>query len=107
MIDPVLPAVPFCGHLLIVLAEGLIFPSCKTTSSDICQGYEVGAGPLRGSGVSLLVVIFPHQREALEPEGSLRVQWLLLAFLGQSDGALNEGNSITGLPVGLFFYILL
>lgn len=61
----------------------------------------MGAGPLRGSGISLLVVIFPHQREALEPEGSLRVQWLLLAFLGQSDGTLNEGKSITRLALSL------
>lgn len=99
MIDPVSPAVPSCGHLLIVLNEGLIFSSHKTTRSDICQGYDVGDGPLRGSGIGLLVVVFPHQREALKPGGSLRVQLALLAFLAQSDGALHKGNSITRLAL--------
>lgn len=58
------------------------------------------------------MVIFPHQREALEPGRSLRVQWVL-AFLTESDGELHKGNSITRLtlslwgkllPVVLFFF---
>lgn len=56
MINPVSLVFPSSGHLLIVLAEGLIFLNCETTSSDVSQGYEVG------TGVSLLVVIF-HIRE--------------------------------------------
>lgn len=111
MIDPVSPAVPSCDHLFILLAEDLIFPSHKATSSDIGEGYEVGAGPIRGSGVSS-GCDFPHQREALEPGGSLRAQWVL-AFLAESDGELHKGNSITRLvlsllgkllPVGCFFF---
>lgn len=79
LIDPVSLAVPSCGHLFILLADGFIF-SPTTISSDIGQGYEMGAGPLRGSGASS-VVIFPRQREALEPGGSLRVQWVLAFWL--------------------------
>lgn len=59
------------------------------------------------------MVIFSHQREAVEPGGSLRVQWVL-AFLAESDGELHKGNLITRLalslwgkllPVGLFFFL--
>lgn len=50
--DSVSPAVPSCGHLFILFAEGLIFPSHKTISSDIGQGYEVGARPVSGPGIS-------------------------------------------------------
>lgn len=83
MLDPVSAAASFCGHLLIVLDEGVMFSSCKTTCSDIGQGYGVGAGPLRGSGINLLAVFLLHQRETLEPGGSLRVQWVVLAFLSR------------------------
>lgn len=46
------------------------------------------------------MVIFPHQGEALEPGGSLRVQWVL-AFLAESDGELHKGNLITRLALSV------
>lgn len=49
-----------------------------------------------------VAAIFLHQREALEPAGSLlecSAGWC--PFLAQSDGALHKGNSITRLTLSL------
>lgn len=50
-----------------------------------------------------VAVIFLHQKEALEPEGSLLEcsEWWCL-FWAQSDGALHKGNSITRLTLSLW-----
>lgn len=98
LIDPVSLAVPSWGHLFTLLVAGLIF-SHRTTSSDIGQGYERGAGPLRGSGASS-AGDFSTSERGIGARG-ITESTVGVGLLAESDGELHKGNLISRLALSL------